>query len=49
MPKVVQIVKVRRVGKNAEQVLHAPSVVSGYFSMEYDEVTGALHYYPVKA
>ncbi|MCK9591445.1 MAG: hypothetical protein M0Q91_05480 [Methanoregula sp.] len=43
-----QIVKVRRVGKNAEQVLHAPSVISGHYWMSYDEKTGVIRYEPVK-
>jgi hypothetical protein len=43
-----QIFKVRRIGKNAEQVLHAPSTVSGYYSLNYDEKTGVICYYPVK-
>jgi hypothetical protein len=42
------LVKVRRVGKTAEQVLHAPSNVSGYYSMHYDEQSGEIHYYPIK-
>ncbi|MCK9591364.1 MAG: hypothetical protein M0Q91_05075 [Methanoregula sp.] len=48
MPNEVQIVKVRRIGKNAEQVLHAPSVISGYYAMYYDECTGIIRYEPVK-
>ena len=43
-----KLVKVRRIGKNAEQVLHAPSTVSGYYSMVYDEERREIHYYPVK-
>lgn len=48
MQNKVQIVKVRRIGKNAEQVFHAPSVISGYYAMHYDEVTGIVRYEPVK-
>ena len=48
MSEIRQIVKVRRVGKNAEQVLHAPSVISGYYSMIYDKETGIIRYEPVK-
>jgi hypothetical protein len=44
----IKVFRVRRIGKNAEPVLHAPSVVSGYYSMVYDEKTREIHYYPVK-
>jgi hypothetical protein len=44
----MKLVKVRRIGGNAEQILHCPSVISGYYSMHYDEKTGEIHYYPVK-
>ena len=44
----LKLVKVRRVGGNAEQILHCPSTISGYYSMHHDEQTGELHYYPVK-
>lgn len=48
MQEIEQLVKVRRIGANAEQVLHAPSSASGYYSMHYDEKSGEIHYYPVK-
>jgi hypothetical protein len=48
MQEIKKLVKVRRIGKNAEQVLHAPSQVSGYYSMHYDEKSGEIHYYPVR-
>jgi hypothetical protein len=48
MPETRQLFKVRRIGRNAEAVLHAPIKATGYYSMEYDEKTGAIHYYPVK-
>lgn len=47
MPETRQLYKVRRIGKNAEAVIHAPILATGYYSMEYDETTGAIHYYPM--
>lgn len=48
MQDIQQLVKVRRIGRNAEQVLHAPAEASGYYSMRYDEKTGEIRYVPVK-
>jgi hypothetical protein len=40
--------RVHRLGKTAEQVIHAPSTVSGLFLMIYDKKTGIIRYEPVK-
>jgi hypothetical protein len=48
MPEIRQLFKIRRIGKNAEQVLHAPSLAAGYYEMEYDEKTGVIRYFPVR-
>lgn len=48
MPDLVKVVKVRRVGKNAEQVLHAPSTITGWYEMNFNEETGEIRYRPVK-